>query len=64
MLPWDRDVAECYGAVRAELELNGKTLAPLDLQIAAHALCLGAVMVTSDPVFRQVLGLQLEGWTK
>lgn len=64
VLPWDRDVAERYGAVRAELELKGKTLAPLDLQIAAHALCVGAVLVTNDRVFRQVIGLQLEDWTK
>lgn len=64
VLSWDRDVAGRYGAVRAELERKGKTLAPLDLQIAAHALCVGAVLVTSDRVFRQVVGLQLEDWTK
>lgn len=63
-LPWDHDVAERYGALRAELELKGKTLSPLDLQIAAHALCLDAVLVTNDRVFRQVVGLQLEDWTK
>ena len=64
VLPWDRDVAERYGVVRAELELRGKSLAPMDLQIAAHALCVGAVLVTNDRVFRQVLGLQIEDWTK
>ena len=64
VLPWDRDVAERYGSVRAELELKGKSLAPLDLQIAAHALCIGAVLVTNDRVVRQVVGLQLEDWTK
>ena len=64
VLPWDRDVAERYGTARAELELKGKSLAPLDLQIAVHALCIGAVLVTNDRVFRQVAGLQLEDWTK
>ena len=62
-LPWDHMAAEQYGAVRADLELRGKALSPLDLQIASHALSLDAMLVTSDKAFQQVVGLQLEDWT-
>ena len=63
-LPWDGAAAERYGAVRAALETKGKTLAPLDLQIAAHALSLGVILVTNDRAFKQVAGLHIEDWTK
>jgi len=42
---------------------QGKLLAPLDLLIAAHALCIDAVLVTSDRAFGQVANLQIEDWT-
>ncbi len=63
VLPWDSAVAERYGSVRAELERHGKVLAPRDLLIAAHALQVGAVLVTSDRAFAQLAGLPLEDWT-
>jgi tRNA(fMet)-specific endonuclease VapC len=63
VLPWDSTVAERYGTIRADLERHGKTLAPLDLLIAAHALGADATLVTNDRAFRQVVGLQLEDWT-
>jgi len=39
------------GALRANLQRQGKTLAPLDLLIAAHALSADAVLVTNDRAF-------------
>jgi tRNA(fMet)-specific endonuclease VapC len=63
VLPWDSRVAERYGAVRVVMENKGRILAPLDLQIAAHALSLGAVLVTNDRSFNQVAGLRIEDWT-
>lgn len=63
VLPWDSTIAERYGTIRADLERRGKTLAPLDLLIAAHALGADAILVTNDRAFRQVAGLHLEDWT-
>ena len=63
VLPWDTAVAEHYGTVRAEMESQGKLLAPLDMLIGAHALSLGAVLVTNEQAFQRVSDLQTEDWT-
>ena len=63
VLPWDSAIAERYGSVRADMERQGKTLAPLDLLIATHALSVGAVLVTNDRAFGQVAKLHVEDWT-
>ena len=64
VLPWDSTAAQQYGTVRANLERQGKILAPLDLLIACHALSVGAVLVTNDHAFGQVAELQVEDWTE
>lgn len=63
VLPWDKVVAARYGVVRAALAAQGKTLAPLDLLIAAHALAVEAILVTNDAAFGQIPGLPSEDWT-
>lgn len=63
VLPWDKAIAKRYGAVRAQMESKGHTLAPLDLLIATHALGTEAILVTNDSAFRLVDSLHLEDWT-
>jgi tRNA(fMet)-specific endonuclease VapC len=54
VLPWGRDEARAYGALRAKLESAGKTLENMDMQIAAHAIATGAVLVSNDKAFANV----------
>ena len=63
VLVWDTDVAERYGVLRAELEGSGNVLGSLDMQIAAHATQLGAVLVTNDQAFKRIKQLKVEDWT-
>ena len=64
VVPWDSAAAESYGKTRAEMELRGKVIAPLDLLIGCHALSLDYVLVTNDKTFVQLKGLEIEDWTK
>ena len=63
VLQWDFSAAERYGIVRAAMDRTGRSLGSLDLLIAAHALDVGAVLVTNDRAFSQVAHLQIEDWT-
>jgi tRNA(fMet)-specific endonuclease VapC len=63
VLPWNSAAAERYGVLRADLERRGRSLAPLDLLIAAHALNAEAVLATNDRTFGQVADLDVEDWT-
>ena len=64
VLALDSAAAKQYGTLRAELEREGRNLAPpLDLVIAAHTLSAGAVLVTNDKAFAQVNELRIEDWT-
>lgn len=64
VLPWDSTTAEDYGNMRAELTRKGTPLGSLDMLIAAHAISVDAVLVTSDQAFQQVTDLAIEDWTK
>ncbi len=64
VLPWGRAVAAEYAALRTSQERRGKTLAPIDLLIAAHAISAGATLVSNDSAFTQISGLSVEDWTK
>jgi tRNA(fMet)-specific endonuclease VapC len=62
VLPLDIDVVPRYAQLRAALEQNGTPIGPNDTLIAAHALSLGATLVTADAEFARVPGLRLENW--
>ena len=63
VLPWDRDEAVVYGSFRHRQEAMGRPLGSLDMQIAAHAIAAGAVLVSNDKGFRHAHGLVgLESW--
>jgi tRNA(fMet)-specific endonuclease VapC len=64
VLPWDSDCAQRYANLRAESERRGEPMGNLDMMIAAQALAVGVVLVTSDRVFRRVKGLKLEDWSR
>lgn len=60
--PLDAQVATHYAHIRAHLESQGTPIGPNDTLIAAHALALGATLVTADTEFARVPGLQMENW--
>lgn len=60
---YDASAAIRYGELRADLEKRGKPIGPMDMMIAAHALSLGATLVTHNTrEFASVKGLKLEDW--
>ncbi len=63
ILPFDERAAEEYGKVRAQLELKGTPIGPLDTMIAAHAKSLDMTVVTNNVrEFARVEGLSVEDW--
>lgn len=63
VLDFIEDAAGDYGAIRAGLKKQGTMIGANDLFIAAHARCLGLVLVTNDTrEFQRVPGLTVENW--
>lgn len=63
VLPWDSAAAETYGTTRAAMERQGRTLAPLDMMIAAHAIAVRRTLVSNDQAFGHAAALTVEDWT-
>ena len=60
---WDEAAAGHYAQIRTHLETSGTPIGGMDMQIAAHARSLGAVLVTNNiRHFERVDGLVLENW--
>ncbi len=54
-----------YAELRAALEKAGTPIGQMDMMIAAHALVLGATVVTANErEFSRVPGLKVENWMK
>jgi tRNA(fMet)-specific endonuclease VapC len=63
ILPWDHEVTQTYGDLRAACEAKDITLAPLDMMIASHAVAAGAILVTRDKAFARVSApLKTDDW--
>jgi tRNA(fMet)-specific endonuclease VapC len=63
VLPLGSAEARAYGQLRAQQEAAGRPLESMDMLIAAHAIAVGAILVTADNVFNTVSGLAgKENW--
>ncbi len=54
VLPWTSQIAETYGTFKAQCNARGFSLSDLDMMIAAHAVSLGAVLVSRDKAFGHI----------
>jgi tRNA(fMet)-specific endonuclease VapC len=62
---YSREASFVYGEIRATLERKGTPIGAMDLMIAAHALALGATLVSNNlREFKRVPGLATENWTR
>ncbi|HEX8555671.1 MAG TPA: type II toxin-antitoxin system VapC family toxin [Sphingomonas sp.] len=65
VMPLGDEVSMYYARVRADLERRGLPIGGNDLLIAAHALSLGATLVTDNlREFTRVEGLAVENWLR
>ncbi len=63
--PLGQDGVGHYANIRTQLEKSDTPIGPNDTFIAAHALALGATLVTDNEAeFRRVPGLQVENWLR
>ena len=62
--PIPENVGSVYADIKVAAEQHGRSLGECDLWIAAIALALDAILVTSDSDYRRIigLGLRLENW--
>ena len=64
-LAWDATAAAAHGRLRTQLRQAGTPIGDFDEMIAAHALSVGAVLVTgNERHFRRIPGLTVENWIR
>jgi tRNA(fMet)-specific endonuclease VapC len=60
---WSDEVSRTFGQTKAALERKGMRLEDFDVAVAAHALALGATLVTDNTEhMKRIRGLDLENW--
>ncbi len=60
---WTDDVSRHFGRIKAASERRGERLEDFDLAVAAHALSLGATLVTDNlRHMKRIRNLRLENW--
>jgi len=58
-----KKLVACYGEIRTLLESQGKTIGPLDMLIAAHALGLHLTIISNNiKEFSRIPNLRCENW--
>lgn len=63
IIPYDHNAAIFYGDIRYNLEKKRKTIGPLDMLIAAHALSRDCILITNnEKEFQRVKDLKVENW--
>jgi len=64
VLAWDRSAAEVFARIRYMMKTRGTPLPHMDLMIAAHAMSLGAILVTNNTRHfgRLSPALAIENW--
>lgn len=63
VLDWDNKAASCYGDILAQMKRTGKIIGVMDTLIAAHALSIGATIVTNNTRhFDMVPDLKVVNW--
>lgn len=64
IVPWGTDAAVAHADVRYQLVSGGRAIGELDMMIAAHAISLGAVLVTNNVrhFARLAPALMIENW--
>lgn len=63
VLPLEDAAREHFARIKFDLMARGQLIGPMDLLIAAHALALGATLVTNNQrEFKRVKGLKTENW--
>ena len=61
VIPWDSNCADTYAELRCVVEAKGFSLSHNDMLIAAHAIAVGAVLISRDKAFARVM-TNLETW--
>jgi tRNA(fMet)-specific endonuclease VapC len=62
--PFDAEASSAYGMLRSSLEQAGTPIGAMDLLIAAHAMSLGATLVTNNVrEFKRIRKLKIADWT-